>query len=503
MLRAYKIPPLLILTVVLGIALAQVCEGTDLYFAALMSVTLLCIGVIYNMLEGLSTLSGITFAVITLRWVVISQIAKVVVLQPADKYLDNPDLTASVYAVFFLCLVAGVFFYRHLHVRLPAVWEPQTSARAMVLYAIALPVGIVGEVVFNIYNVVYDTSQGNAQYNNSRSIGLALTAFLLFALVLAVDQRIRRTDGKHSFGFAAFIPWAFVMLFGFINTQREVVVEPTALYLVTCYFRRYRFHTRHIVAIILFAGAFNFFVSPLELYTRNIIRGANFRDRIYLAFHTLETVQWSQVRAAAAAAPLLNNDEGADYYELPGTKVLSRLSEIRMDSNLIDACSNYHYGFQAIKIDLLEDIPRFLDKKKPDYDSSDFLGRVAGVTGDLAVHSQPAFTMVSDSFGAFSWFGVVTIPLVVLPFTFRLYESMFDISRPWGTVALLTCIMLMAEGGVGRLVAVLMLRMPIYLLLASWTVGFLTSIIPTQGESRRSRPVGPSLPLAPEAAPAD
>jgi hypothetical protein len=502
-LRAFRIPPLVLCVTVIGLALAQVFEGTDLYFAAMMAVTLLSTGLIYNMLGGLSSLSGITFAGMALRWVVISQIAKIIFLQPANKYLERPDLTASVYALFFVCLVAGIFFYRNLHVRLPGIWEPKTSSRMMILYAIALPVGIIGEVVYNIYNVVYSSNQSTTEFNTSRSIGIALSAFLLFSLVLAVDHRIRKTHGRHSFGIAAFIPFSCLMLAGFINTQREPVIEPSLLYFVACYFRHYRFRARHYTAFVCFAAVFGFFISPIELYTRGIISGANLRDRTYLAFHTLTNANWGQIRSAEAAAPLLGADEGADYYNIPGTYVLGRLSEIRMDSNLIAACATYHYGFQSIRIDLLADIPRFIDKNKPDYGSADFLGRVSGVTGDLSTHAEPAFSMVSDSFGAFSWLGVVVIPLIVLPLTFCLYESMFDMSRPWGTVALVSCIILMPEGGVGRLVATMLIRLPIYLFLASRSVGLITSLIPIRGDSPTVTLAPPSLPPEPGAASAD
>jgi hypothetical protein len=502
--RAYKIPPLVLFATVIGIAVAQLAEGTEFYYAAMMAVILLSIGVIYNMLEGLSTLSGMSFAAMALRWVVISQIAKIVLLQPAGKYLDHAELTVSVYAVFMVSLVAGVFFYRHVHVRLPPVLEPATAAHSTLLYAIALPIGIVGEVIYNIYNTVYSAeNQNTTQYNSSRSLGLALTAFVLFSLVIAIDTRIRKTNGRHSFGVAAFIPWAFATVAGFINTQREVILEPTLLYFLACYFRRYRFRPRHFIALGCVLASFNLFISPLELYTRVSIRGADLQDRIYTSFHTLMNARWDQVQEAAEAAPLLNTDEGADYYDLPGTKVLSRLSEIRMDSNLIAACASYHYGFNAIRIDLLEDIPRFIDKKKPDYGSADYLGRVAGVTGDLVIHSEPNFSMVGDSFGAFAWLGVVVVPLIVLPLTWRLYESMFDISRPWGTIALASCVMLMPEGGVGRLVAILMLRLPIYLLVASWSVGIITRLIPTRGDNSPLSVATAPLPAEPEAAPAD
>jgi hypothetical protein len=502
-LRAFKIPTLVLFPAVIAIAVAQIAEGTSLAYTAMMAVTLFCIGVVYNMLDGASTLSGITFAAMALRWVVISQIAKICLLQPADKYLDHPVLTAGVYAVFFVSLVAGVYFYRNVHVRLPQVWEPTTSSRMLILYWIALPVGIIGEIIYNIYNVVYSSNQNTPEFNSSRSIGLALTGFLLFSLVLALDRRIRDTDGRHSFGVAVFIPWAFASLAGFINTQREILLEPTLLYFLACYIRGYRFRVRHFVALASVGLAFNFFISPLELYTREAIRGANLRDRIYTSFHILMNARWDQIREAAAAAPLLNTDEGADYYNLPGTRVLGRLSEIRMDSNLIAACVTYHYGFAAMRIDLLEDIPRFLDKKKPDYDSADFLGRVSGVTGDLVTHSEPAFSMVSDSYGAFSWLGTVIFPLIVLPLTFRVWESMFDISRPWGTVALTSCVIFMAEGGVGRLVGSMLIRLPIYLFLASWTIGIVTSVIPTQGESKKSGATVLPSRGEPETAPAD
>ncbi len=154
-----------------------------------------------------------------------------------------------------------------------------------------------------------------------------------------------------------------------------------------------------------------------------------------------------------------------------------------MDSNLIAACADYHYGFEALKQDLLLQIPHFVDKNKPDYDSADFLGRVSGVSNNLQGNTEPAFTLVGDSFGAFGWLGVIAVALIAMPLTFRVYESMFDMTRPWGTVAMVTLVIMLPEGGLGRLVAVLLLRTTIYLLVASYVTAMLVRMIPVRGDS--------------------
>ncbi len=153
-----------------------------------------------------------------------------------------------------------------------------------------------------------------------------------------------------------------------------------------------------------------------------------------------------------------------------------------MDSNLIAACEHFHYGFSAIRADFLVQVPRFIDPNKPNYGSGDFLGRVAGVSADVVGNTEPAFTMVSDSFGAFGWMGVCLTALVLVPLVFRIYESMFNMGQPWGTVALLLCITGTGEGGLGQVLAVALIRIPVYLVVISYVVGMLTRLVPASGD---------------------
>ena len=483
MLPAYRIPLLTMLATVMGLAAGELVLGTHAFFAAMMAVTLTCIGLTYNVLGGLSTLSGITFAVCTLRWVVISQFAKVILGQPADSNLVDPSLTATVYAVFFGCLLPGSFFYARMRLKLPKPAEPETTAQSGLFYAIALAGGLTGEVLFNLYTVTYGKGEQNeTQLNGYHSAGVALQALLLLALVIAVDSRLRKTGGRHSFGTAAFVPWMAGMLGGFINTERAEMLAPTLLYFATCYFRGYRFRLRHYVACVSGILLFIVFISPLELFSRDAVRDLEFRDRVYAAFHLLATVDWAEVRAASERESAAGGASYEDYYGVSGVDVLNRVSRIRMDSNLIAACANYHYGFTTINNDLLSAVPHFLLKQKPQRSSADFVGRVSGVSGDIVGNTEPAFTMVSDSFGAFGWLGVIVTSLIILPVVFMVYESMFDMSRPWGTVALVTCAQGFPESGLSGLIAYFLLRLPIYLLLASYAVHLAAKWVPMQGD---------------------
>lgn len=481
--RAFKIPLSALLITVLLVAIGELACGTSVYFVVMMVVTLLSIGITFNMLGGLSTLSGLVFAGMALRWVVISQFAKVILLQAADSRMEVPTLTSSVYALFFICVAIGVFLFGRVRANLFSVPEPATKAHSTILYLVALPVGLLGTILFNLSNVVYSSGvDTNTQFNSYHSLGVALQVMLLFSLVIAVDARIRKTEGRHSFGIAASLPFALIVLNGFVNTVRSGFVEPVLLYLVTCYFRGYRFRLRHILGVCCSVLLFIIFISPLEIYSRGLIAGLGMEERIYQTFYLLRTADWPQIRAASEASTLADQDE--DYYGLPGTFILSRVSRIRMDSNLIAACAHYHYGFTAVKTDLLAQVPHVLYRDKPVYGSADFLGRVSGVSADVVGNTEPAFTMVSDSFGAFGWLGLTAVGLFLVPLTFALYESMFDMKKPWGTVALLSCAFGMSEGGLGTLIAVVVIRIPVELLVASYLMRFVTRLIPVRVDSR-------------------
>jgi hypothetical protein len=478
MIKPHKIPVTALFVTVALLASGELAAGTHPFFVAVMGATLICIGATYNILGGVSTISGIAFAGFAACTIVISQFAKVVLFEAADKTLESPELTIKVYFVFYLCILIGTFVLSGLRVRVPKPLEPSTPAQVNVQYAVSLVVGIVATAVFEIYET---SSDARERASSAHSLGLAFSSLLLLSIVLAVQSRIKSTHGQHSFGLKALVPWIVIVFFGFIETTRSRMLLPSVVYAFTCYASGYRFRKKHYLAAVLGIGAFAFVISPFEVYARGPMRELDFRDRFYEGYNLIRSMpDWSVVSEASRSG--VESDSREEYYERPGTFVLSRLSVIRADSNMISACANgFHYGFTALKDDVLRNLPRFIAKNKPETDGSSYTGRVTGINPDDVENGEFLITAISDSYGAFGWLGVIVVSLIVFPAIFVLYESMFDIGKPWGIVAAGGFCFVFAEADLGKLLGIT-LRAPIAILLLSYLLGAVVRMIPVRGD---------------------
>jgi len=172
-----------------------------------------------------------------------------------------------------------------------------------------------------------------------------------------------------------------------------------------------------------------------------------------------------------------------NYFETPGAATLNRFALIGPDSTLINACSTgFHYGFTSIKLDLLAEVPRFLFPNKPEIGSNKYLGHLDGQESDSFETTNSTITPISDSFGAFSWAGVVVFPFLVWPALFVVYESIFDMRRPWGTVATALLLFGLTEGSMGNSVTESLIKSPAYVLILSWGATWIIKMIPVVGD---------------------
>ncbi|MGB7352985.1 MAG: hypothetical protein WBD06_04755 [Acidobacteriaceae bacterium] len=479
-LRAFRIPPLALLMTVLALAVGELACGTGLYFVTMMMIAMLSIGVTYNLLGGLSSFSGLMFAGFALRTIVISQFAKVALWEAADKNLEAPALTITVYAVFYLSVVSGVWIFGKQRVRLPKPAEPETESSATLLYATSLILGVAVTFIFELTHRGYG---GQDQYGSETSAGVALAPLLLMALVLAVDMRIRRSHGKHSFGLLAFVPFLVAVLAGFIDTVRTAMIVPVVVYVATCYVRGYRFRFRHYASLAVAIVLFTEFIGPLAIFSRDLTRDQSLWNRAYYTFDAARNYDRQEI-AEATAASFQEGDPREQYFSRPGTYMISRVSLIRADSALIDACAHgFHYGLAQVDEVISGNIPTFLDKNKSRAHENNYLAYVAGMAGNL--ESQPVYSVVADSYGAFGWPGVFLAAFVGFPAVFVLCESMFDIRRPWGTVAFGMIAFMFGELNLDRFVIVL-IRYPFYIVAFSYLVVWIVSIIPTRRDAGRA-----------------
>jgi hypothetical protein len=151
---------------------------------------------------------------------------------------------------------------------------------------------------------------------------------------------------------------------------------------------------------------------------------------------------------------------------------------------MINACAGgFRYGFTALKIDILYNLPRFVYRNKPESDAASYTGRVTGVNPDEVENGETVITAISDSFGAFGWLGVMVTGLICFPMTFIFYERMFDIRKPWGIVATGGFCVQFAQASLGGLLSIAV-RAPLAILFLSYVVGIIVRMIPVRGDER-------------------
>ena len=472
MLNPFKLSPIVLLSAVAVFVVGELLTGTSINFVMPMAVTMVCIGITYNILGGLASIGGLAFSALALRTIVISQIGKIVLVEPADQNLEAPQLTITIYMVFYICLMLGTFVFGRIRLGLPRVWEPVTEAQTSKLYNISM---ILGSLAFLSMSM-----SGGGEQAAGRAFGLAFSNLLLFSLVLGVQSQIRATDGLHSFGIKAFVPWLICVLAGIVGTSRGGIIIPSLAYALACYASGFRFRRKHYIAAVVGVVVMVAVVSPFAMYARQF-RGGTLREGVMTIYNSIVSMpDWTVVKESSQEAE--DAGEGrSNYFSRPGTFVLSRLSLIRKDSNLISACSGgYHYGFIALKADLLLLIPNFLYRDKPTIRSNGFIGHVSGMTADDMDINHTTTTAIGDSFGAFGWMGVVLTGLLAFPTAIVVYESMFDLRGPWGTVTLGILCSSLPESNLGSL-AGLTLRMPIDLLLLSLFLWTIVRFLPSKG----------------------
>jgi hypothetical protein len=446
----------------------------------MMAIALLSACLTYNILGGLGRIAGIGFTGFALSTFVISQVGKVILFERADQNLDVPQLTITVYAVYFFSLMLGTFAFSRLRLPLPRPAEPDTPTQSSYLYVVSLAGGLVGGFV----TLALDIGGSEGHTSMMHSYARALSFLLPFSLVLAVDARIRKTEGRQCFGWMVVWPTLAMMLIGFLRTARAMFMEPLVIIFLSCYVRDFRFRRRHLLVAVGCVAALFFLISPFLLWARGREDTGTIGTDAATLLRVLESApaQWATIGHDVAESDLENSGV-VNYFPTPGAVTVNRLVMIGKDSTLINACSSgFHYGFTTLKMDFATQMPRFLYPNKPDIGPNGYLGHLDGQESDLVESTASTITPIADSYGSFSWIGVVLFPLLVVPAIFVIYESIFDVGRPWGTVATMMLALGIWVGSMGSQIGDAMIRTPIYILIISRCAAWLVGTIPKNAD---------------------
>lgn len=472
-----RLSPITILCATAFVAVGELASGTKPEFVLAVIVIMVCAGLTFNMLDGLTSLAGILYAEFAARTIVISQFVKVALFERADKNLEAPYLTITLYAIFFTCVMASIFVFGRFRLPVPRPLEPVNKSHARKLYVVALVVGTIATAVWDATNL-----NPTQVHNLAGTLSSSLSGLLLFSVVIAVDQRIQNTSGRHSLGWDAVLPILLLLISSLVADSREAFATPLLVYFACAWVRGYHFRMKHLALAVGSGLIFYFVISPIYLYNRGELRGEYFSDRVQTSFRILSETR-SHSAIAAAQDFSSEGDDRFDYYNGTVSDVINRFALVRPDSDLINACvGGYRYGWATIRNDFFYALPHFLYHNKPENDSSAITGHTAGLNGEWEATAETAFSSIADSYAGFGVLGLVLFGLFGLPLFLLVCRSAFDITKPWGLVALGGAIANFGEWLVGRTL-INAVEFPLMLFGISWVVGTLALLVPTRGDN--------------------
>lgn len=388
---------------------AQLAVGTSLLFAELVFLFVFLTGVGIRMAGGLARLGGICIAAMSLKLVIISQIAKTILGEPGDLRLEVPHITMGVLTAGLASVVCGAALARPFQVREP--WFA-TDNRPEALKHAAILTFLVGSI--SHLGVMATGVDGNVlQVGGLPGLLRQLAFAISLSVVFSTAHVIQRSGGARLLSWFNLLPAGFFFSLGVLASSKQGMLEPIFLIALTGIAFRYRFSLSHLVFGCLFLAFTLLVIFPFGQVARNHTRGSSVRESFELSVEFIGR-HFGSVEGYLELLRTRDDAESetsvAPYYERP-IGFLDRLSLIKMADLLVaaterDGISRWEtitHGFEMA-------LPRFIYPSKPAINTGTYLGKKAGVISDEDWGTQISFGFIADAFSSFSWLGASIIP---------------------------------------------------------------------------------------------
>lgn len=398
----------------------QLMSGTDLVFSTLIFLYILLLLLSVNNVRGLATLSGFCIAMMGIKIVVISQIAKLIFWQPADSLLEVPDVTAGVLLVSMVGIFAATVIARHIRFRnevLKPVLDPKALKR---IWAASYIFGVITYIAVQLYGIDELTERVLA----GGIVGFLRQFTFVYSLsvVAATAYTIVSSNRCRSFGLITAISIITQLIGGILATSKIAISEPFVMYLLTCIAFRFPFKWKHLGGAALAAILLVSVLYPLAQIGRSYARTSDFSYNVSALMEVANKGQddWK------TQLENFNNEADAQFqYYGKDMGILDRFSLIEQADELVAATlATGASGWLTIEHGFKLMVPHFLYPDKPLYNSANFLGHRIGIIGEEDETTQITFGLVAESFSAFEWAGAAIIPFVLNLLFFVIYKKL-------------------------------------------------------------------------------
>ena len=457
----------------------QLCCGTSPAFAALTALfCLLTYGAVMAA-GGLMSLTGVMVFYLAAQNVLVAQVAKVVLWQPADSHLLQPLTTMGVYdAGMFGIYAAATLFRRSRLSRRPPLFAPETDPARLMWVAYVSTALFLFQSVFT-RAVAVDAETG-AQTTGGL-FGLLQAIPFLFTLSVAsgTAYMVVSSQGRRSLGLVNLVPMLTVAALGTLGANREAVPDVIAVYFLTCYAFRFRFRPIHFGFLAVGAYVAQFIFFPYALYARSIVRTPDLQKNIQLAAGLMQDVIADPVKYQQLTYESKAKTPWKFFYYGKAYPTLDRFSQMVVADAVIDAAlRETNSEMDTITPGFLTVPPRFLLPDKPIGSPNTIIAhRVPGMLNKNDHGTGISMGFFCDAFASFSWPGAFCIPFLLM-FALLCVYSLFLSFRLWQNIYGLCLVLAMphsfSESGIASQIP-LVLQTPLVFVVVMYFILFLVS----------------------------
>ena len=451
----------------------QVGLRTDIYFASCVFIYILLATYAFNVCGGMFRASGAFVLLHAVFALILSQCMKVVMGEPANSNLHEPDRTITVYLVAMIGVTVAAIANQKIRPRKSIVDDVEDIHR---LPQMAIGCFLMG-ALFPWIAMLYG---GNA----SGSIWAALNQlqyFLPLSIILATYSAIKTSKGARSVNALSLIAMTYSFLGGLLASSKQGIFSPLAAYLLTCAALRFRFKIATIALLAVIGVISVQFLVPVI----QIMKGeGDFLPTFSSRFNMEKDLLSHPVETAAAYKlsqdQVDENKAQIDYYDVP-MGLMDRWSLISISSLLVEYTDHGHlHGWHSMVLSVESIIPHFIwpDKPSPIL-GNEYAREIGGIVGEDDTTTGITIPFEADSYALGGLMGVFLISSVVVGFYLYAFDALVgDIRKsPWGLVVLVLLAHDASEIGAGGLIPNALITT-----LKIWTVVMLTRhVLPAFG----------------------
>jgi len=248
----------------------QLIQGTDPVFAVLMMVAQASAMIAFNLLGGMTHMTGAFCFFAILPTVAIPEFAHLALGQPGDFNLVHPLKTAAVCAVFFVCVMTAA--------RMVSLMRRPVALLEHIKFSIVELRIISALACFVALTIVFRDLTFDGRVPDG-SLLAALNHFYPFLIAISVMMatyvRIATTGGKSVLsGYVAFL-LVLAVIPGILSASKEGMLTPLLCWMVVVASSRHRFSWYGILGLAAVLFVAWTYVYPFSQNARSPIRAAN------------------------------------------------------------------------------------------------------------------------------------------------------------------------------------------------------------------------------------